>query len=905
MRELLGHQADVETDDFHKALPKIDIAAADPSARGPAAGDSVGAYRLIAQIGQGGMGTVWLAERADRLMNRRVALKLPRIVWGEAFAERLAREREILATLAHEHIARLYDAGIDAHGRPFLAMEYVEGEPLDAYLRQHALSIRERIVLLLQVMAAVSHAHARLVVHRDLKPGNILVTPDAKVKLLDFGIAKLLEGDSTLRTALTELSGRALTLDYASPEQIRGEALGTASDVYSMGVVAYEMLAGARPYRLTRATSAELEEAIASVEPPLASESAADPRVARQLRGDLDSILNKALKKAAGDRYPTMDAFAHDLQRHLDGEPVEARPDGLAYRAAKFAQRHRLQVVAAAAVALALIAGTSVALWQAREARIAAASARTEAVTARAVQAFIESVFNANSGNQADPKAARATTARELLDRGADRVDKELAAAPEAQLRLYELMAEMYGAMALGERSLALQRRSLELATRLHGASSEAALSSAANIGQTLDDLGRRDEALAILLQSDAAAAARGAAADRDAVRMRIDTELAQIYFNTDLPKGLERSRRAAAIARERGPSMDGINTLHLLGENARKSGHLEEAQQALGDALAWIDRQPPGTVGALPEVLASLGEVQDRLGQSGAAGQTLGRAVAIAERVSDPYSLHVARYKLARYQYENGLLREATDTARTDYEWARGLGRQHEFGALPGFIMLNYGRALVAFGDAARGLAVIDEARGLLPKETPDRLGPLLTARADALVSLQRLPEAGADIDRAVTLSANAEARFLETVRASRRRYWAASGQGEKALRDFTENAPKAAVPAGTPAALRRQVEEATLQLAAGHTDAARTLATAALAAIDRLPERRFALRDETRATDVLGQSLLREGRAAEALPVLRKSLAIHLEAYDPAHSPEIANARRLLAEAETRTGR
>ena len=206
LRSLLAHRPGVETDDFLRDMPKLDIAAAEAPDRGLAEGGHVGAYQLIAEIGRGGMGTVWLAERADGMMKRRVALKLPRIIWGDAFAERLAREREILASLEHQHIARLYDAGIDAQGRPFLAMEYIEGESIDAYCRTHAPSVRERIALLLQVMAAVAHAHARLVVHRDLKPGNILVTQDGQVKLLDFGIAKLLEGDRTHATALTELA---------------------------------------------------------------------------------------------------------------------------------------------------------------------------------------------------------------------------------------------------------------------------------------------------------------------------------------------------------------------------------------------------------------------------------------------------------------------------------------------------------------------------------------------------------------------------------------------------------------------------------------------------------------------------------------------------------------------------
>ena len=320
---LLATQASIETGDFLAELPKLpesslSAAPADAALEGA----RVGPYRLLSQIGEGGMGTVWLAERADGLMARRVALKLPLLTWGGALAERMARERSILASLEHENIARLYDAGIDAQGRPFLAMEYVEGVAIDAYCRERALPLGERVALLLQVMAAVSHAHARLVVHRDLKPGNILVTPAGRVSLLDFGIAKLIEGERTQATALTELSGRALTLDYASPEQIRGEPLGTGSDIYSMAVVAYEVLSGARPYRLKRGSAAELEEAIASAEAPPASAATEDGALRRQLRGDLDAILNQALKKRPEDRYPTMEAFARDIERWRSGEPV-------------------------------------------------------------------------------------------------------------------------------------------------------------------------------------------------------------------------------------------------------------------------------------------------------------------------------------------------------------------------------------------------------------------------------------------------------------------------------------------------------------------------------------------------------------------------------------------------------
>ncbi len=911
LRALLTHRQGVETDDFLGRLPQLDVAAAQSPADGLAPGSHVGAYRLIAEIGRGGMGTVWLAERSDGLMKRRVALKLPRVVWGDAFAERLGRERDILATLEHQHIARLYDAGVDAQGRPFLAMEHVEGQSIDAWCRAHAPSVRGRIALLLQVMAAVAHAHARLVVHRDLKPGNILVTPAGEARLLDFGIAKLMESGRTRDTALTELAGRALTLDYASPEQIRGEPLGTASDIYSMAVVAYEVLAGVRPYRLKRASAAELEEAIATVEPPLASRSAADPRVARQLRGDLDAILNQALKKTPGERYPTMDAFAHDLQRHLQGEPVQARPDGWRYRAAKFVRRHRLQVAAGVAVTAALVAGTSVALWQAREAGLSAqraqaeaARARVEAATAKAVQGFIESVFTANSKYQPDPRKAGETTARTLLDRGAERIATDLASEPEAQLRLYYLLAEMYGGMWQFESSLALFRRALDLATRLHGPGSDAALRASAAVGHMLDDLGQRDEALAVMLKADAAAGRR--ATDADPVRMQIDAELARLYIRTDLPKALERARRAAAIARALGPSLEGIDALQILGEVSRTAEQPGEARDALVEALAWSDRfDARGVQGIL---LAELGKAQERLGQLEAAAATLARAVVLSEQLGDTAVLHNARFELARFQVRNRLLRDFLDTARPEVDWARAQRQFAESRHLPAQVMANYGRALVAYGDAARGLNALDQARALLPPETPASLhGQFIMARASALVALSRLPEAGADIERAAVMMAGRGERIAEEGRVIRRRYLVAAGKAGEALQDFNAHPPPVAAPGTKPnplLLLPRRIEEATLLLAAGQAGAAHAAAASALALIDGLPERRFAGDAEARLTAVLGESLLHDGRAADALPVLQKSLALQLAQYDP-HSPAVADTRLALAKAQRSVSR
>ena len=404
LQALLQHQSAVETDDFLGSLPALPPVQPNPhEALGP--GGLVGPYRLVGELGRGGMATVWLAERADGMMSRQVALKLPHVTWGAHFVERMHRERQILASLEHEHIARLYDAGVDAQGRPYLAMEHVKGEPIDAWCEGRGLSVQQRVLLLLQVMAAVGHAHARLVVHRDLKPSNILVTDAGQVKLLDFGIAKLLEGGGG-PSALTELSGRSLTPDYASPEQIRGQSIGTASDVYSLAVVAYELLAEAKPYRLKRGSAAELEEAVADAEPCLASEVARTPALRHALRGDIEAILNRGLKKELVDRYPNVESLAQDLQRYLRGEPVLARPDSRRYRTVKFVRRHRALVAMSAALALAVVSGAAVSLWQAQVARAQEGRTLAEYEGAAAVrQLYTETIMRLASLGIDDPQA--------------------------------------------------------------------------------------------------------------------------------------------------------------------------------------------------------------------------------------------------------------------------------------------------------------------------------------------------------------------------------------------------------------------------------------------------------------------------------------------------------------------
>jgi serine/threonine protein kinase/TolB-like protein len=347
-------------------LPKIDAGDQTAATSGLQPGARVGPYQLVRPLGAGGMAEVWLAQRADGAFKREVALKLPMLSrMRRDLAQRFAHERDILAALEHVNIARFYDAGVSPDGLPYLAMEYVPGEPLTAWCDAHQLGLRERIKLFLQVLDAVQYAHARQVIHRDLKPSNILVTESGQVRLLDFGVAKLL-AEQDEHTQLTQLYGRALTPDYASPELVRGEAVDTVSDIYSLGVVLYELLTGSRPYRIKASGSVEqLKQAIAMarIEPPstkLAPEAGpargtTQDKLARRLRGDLDAIVLKALSGDPQRRYASTAALADDLQRYLSGEPVEARPDSLLYRAGKFALRHRTAAATAAAASLAVL----------------------------------------------------------------------------------------------------------------------------------------------------------------------------------------------------------------------------------------------------------------------------------------------------------------------------------------------------------------------------------------------------------------------------------------------------------------------------------------------------------------------------------------------------------------------
>ncbi|MDP9014875.1 MAG: tetratricopeptide repeat protein [Pseudomonadota bacterium] len=485
-------------------------------------GTRIGPYRVVSILGHGGMSTVYRGERDDSQYQQTVAIKvLHHATLHPRLRSRLHSERHILATLDHASIARLIDSGDLDDGTPYLVMEHVEGEPIDVYCDSRNLAVRDRLELFVQVCGAVQYAHRNLVVHRDIKAGNIFVAGDGTAKLLDFGIAKLLAPESLSHTLpVTRLQERILTPENAAPEQVLGRPITTATDIYSLGVLLYQLLTGRSPYRLLSYSQLQLERAICMDDPArpsqivvskLSGESDADrsrisdrrglspQRLRSRLGGDLDAIVAMAMRKEPDRRYPSVEAFADDLNRHLMGRPVLARQGDWRYNSAKFLRRHMLAAFGVGAVFLGLAAIAGMTLWQNHRIELARDATAQERDHAQQVSAFLVDVFS-----QADPFNAqgREPTARDLLDRGAQKILSNSSLQPEVRAQLLESIGLAYRRQGLSERAVPLFEEAVAIRREerpLNGHRTAAAL---ANLAQALTDGGHLVSAEAYLQQA-------------------------------------------------------------------------------------------------------------------------------------------------------------------------------------------------------------------------------------------------------------------------------------------------------------------------------------------------------------------------------------------------------------------
>src|SRR5215831_19347819 len=871
-------------------------------AAGPSAafskGVTIGPYRLIRELGHGGMGVVWLAERADGSLKLPVALKLPFVSLDhQTLAERFGRERDILGQLVHPHIARLYDAGISPGGQPYLALEYVDGETITSYCERKRLGVNPRLLLFLDVLRAVQHAHSNLIVHRDLKPSNILVTHDGSVRLLDFGIAKLISGGEANETELTRIGGRPFSPDYASPEQITGDTITTASDVYSLGVLLYELLTGERPYRLKRDTRGGLEEAILTAD-PLRPSQRAPKEVARNLKGDLDSIALKALQKQPERRYATADAFALDIVRYLSGEPVLARPENAWYRARKFVVRNKMIVGSAAAIIVTLSVGLGVALHEAHVAQV-------KSRTAEAVEDFLLYIFRSNYSEHPDPVKARQTTARELLDIGGRNIDRSLSNAPEAKLDVLKTLSRLHLDLGLNDQAVEIGRKQVQLARSIYGPFHP-------NVAAGLVDLARRLGESSAVNDEEAVLREAETILDRNRdftsqTRAGLYEAMAIHYLPTDLARSADYGQRSVTLYKRYPPSIALEETLNILGQAQNSRKNFQAAIAALSEA-AELGRSLGGAArGALPAIYAYLGAARNNVMDIAGAEQSyrLGLETARSLRGEDHEDVIQTKQRLGVFLFDTArpeeglkLLKEALDLA------IRTKGAEDLFHT--SLVLSSYGHRLVTFGRVEEGLSYLSryiEIRRRAKRTVTRVFAQTLEARADAETEIGHYGEAQADLDEAATIRTKIgdtlSSGLLYPTLLARANLLQAIGRADDA-EHLIEIAPAETDPAGHLSRTWLAYSTSKAQLKLGqqrYTDAIAT-AKELLRRVEGSGVREYLKYYELCAAVIEGKGLLLSGKAMEAKPLLERAVALSDAIWDTSQSLNAADARIALAE-------
>lgn len=815
------------------------------------AGDHVGPYKLGRRLASGGQGSVWLAARSDGLIDRPVAIKLPHgVAHRPDLAEWIARERRILAGLNHPHIARLYDAGISTLGEPFLVLEYVEGVPITQHCLSRALDVPARLRLFQRVIGAVAHAHGRLVIHRDLKPNNVLVTGTDDVRLLDFGIASLLEPAAADPARRPTAASRAMTVPYASPEQIRHQPLGVATDIYSLGVMLYELLTGTLPYTPAHETDGAWEEAVLGQEPRRPSAAAAGA-VARALRGDLDAILLKALRKEPSERYPTAAALGDDIDRYLRGLPVHARSESPVYRARTFVRRHRLAAATAAVVGLSLLVGAGVAVWQMREAQRQRDGARYSQQRAEAFGDFMQTLL-LDAGDEGRP-----LTATELLDRGAAVLERQHGLPDRVAAYMRFEVSRLFLRFDRLEREAALLASSADAARRIGDTDLFAAARCAAAASLATHDHARAETAFREAQSALAAAVTQPGISRVDCARARARLLRAE----GDLPGAIRAiSSLLTVVQRDASVSESQRELLRsALAELYKATDRADEALRLSAQSLEKV--RDSGRAGSMAELDA----LSKHAGHLYRAGEVL-RAASLQEQVLVAVERRVPTVRPLGYRSDLGLSLiklGRPERALTLMLADLSLAEQVRNAPAAAIIHLNVSRALAALGR-------LPEARGhLTAADTVWRANPTVFRRM--------LTESA--IQNAALLQA--EGRLAE------------AGTASDALLD-TLGYPRRTDTPGVDRVLRLG---AAVALQAGDAVKAERLATSALERSRRMA------RDERLSSDVGSAALTRaRARAARGDRLsAREDAALAAtalrQALGPAH-PDTAAATSLLAE-------
>jgi serine/threonine-protein kinase len=704
-------------------------------AGGSLVGQQLGAYTVESLLGHGGMGTVWLAHRSDGRFEGRVAVKLLNAaLLGRPAEQRFVREGSVLAKVRHSHIAQLIDAGVAPGGQPYLVLEYVEGEHIDRYCRQHRLDVERCVRLFLEVLAAVAHAHSHLVVHRDLKPSNILVTSSGVVKLLDFGVAALVGPSEAAHTIDAD---RGITPGYAAPEQLLGEPVTTATDVYTLGLVLYVLLTGQHPMAPEGKSSAELARATLEHDPPRPSQATGNQQLGRVLRGDLDNIVAKALEKRPADRYLTVEAFAEDLRRFLAHQPVSARPDSVMYRTGKFVRRHRGGVAAGVVVALMLVAATAVTTLQMIEAQRQRDAALYQARRAEFQAQFAYQIMSEVGGD------GQPVTIRQLMEKGIEVLETNYGDDPRFVVGMLINISGRY--MDLGDTN-----------------GEHAALVKAESIARQLGDPELIADVQCNTVETELAAGRPVQAAER-------------------MRDGLANLAKASQPSIGRRIACSTAQARLLWSE-----GELDAAVEAASGVARLVEAEEPGNSIQLMTIMSMLEAMLAEAGRLREAIDWNQRAIDALERAgrSDTLSMAITRHNQARYLYDVGEVRAAYDLQQLV---VRQITAQQGPEGVPASLANLLGLYQVRLEETEAGLAWLDRAVSSARAQNnhPALVGALLN-RARAYLMLGRLDGVLPGVEEAEHLAgANPEDNraALQAAREVRARWLLADGDPATAL--------------------------------------------------------------------------------------------------------------------------